>query len=117
MLIALYGFGFAFAGLVLLMREANTLIDVSNYVVITLSGGNFPVQALPAVLLPIALALPLTYGYDSLRGILLHTRTILPVPAEVLISLAFLVVMSVLGTAVFRRVERRCKRLGTLALH
>jgi len=37
-LIALYGFGFAFAGLVLLMRDANTLVDVSDFVVRLLSG-------------------------------------------------------------------------------
>lgn len=116
-LIALYGFGFAFAGLVLLMREANTLVDVSNYLVIMLSGGNFPVQALPGFLLPLALALPLTYGYDALRGSLLHTRTILPLSTEVAISLGFMVVMGFVGATVFRRVERRCRRLGTLALH
>src|SRR4026207_1954735 len=33
MLIGLYGFGFAFAALVLLMREANTLVDVSSFLV------------------------------------------------------------------------------------
>jgi ABC-2 type transport system permease protein len=75
------------------------------------------VQVLPGFLLPLALALPLTYGYDVLRGSLLDTRTILPVPAEVGISCAFMVVMTFVGAAVFRRVERRCRRLGTLGLH
>jgi ABC-2 type transport system permease protein len=116
-LIALYGFGFAFAGLVLLMREANTLVDVSNYVVTTLSGSSFPIQALPSFLIPVALALPLTYGYDALRGSLLHTRTILPIPTEIAISLAFMLVMSFVGAALFGRIEQRCRRLGTLALH
>jgi hypothetical protein len=59
---------------VLLMRDANTLVDVSSYVVTMLSGANFPVHVLPGFLLPIALALPLTYGYDALRGALLDTR-------------------------------------------
>lgn len=117
MLVALYGFGFAFAGLVLLMRDANTLVDVANYVVTILSGSNFPVQALPRFLLPLALALPLTYGYDSLRGMLLHTRTILPLPAEVAISVAFMFIMAVVGTIIFQRVERRCRALGTLGMH
>ena len=31
MLLGLYGFGFAFAAIVLLMREANTLVDVSSF--------------------------------------------------------------------------------------
>jgi ABC-2 type transport system permease protein len=116
-LIALYGFGFAFAGLVLLMREANTLVDVSSYLVTTLSGGNFPVQSLPTLLLPIALALPLTYGYDALRGTLLHSKTILPLPTEIAISIGFMFAMTVVGAYVFHLVERRCKMLGNLALH
>jgi ABC-2 type transport system permease protein len=116
-LIALYGFGFAFAGLVLLMRDANTLVDVSSYLVTTLSGSNFPVQSLPGLLLPIALALPVTYGNDALRGTLLNTRTILPLPTEMAISVGFMLVMTVLGAYVFDRVERHCKTLGNLALH
>src|SRR5438105_4201785 len=101
-LIALYGFGFAFAGLVLLMREANTLIDVSSYVVPTLAGSQFPIQALPSFLIPISLALPLTYGYDALRGSLLHTHTILPLSMEVMIALVFMMVMAFVGSLVFR---------------
>src|SRR5919205_931074 len=73
MLVALYGFGFAFAALVLLMRDANTLIDVSNYVVMLLSGSQFPVNVLPRLLLPLALAIPLTYGFDAVRALLLQS--------------------------------------------
>lgn len=116
-LIALYGFGFAFAGLVLLVRESNTLVDVSSYLVTMLSGSNFPVQALPSFLLPLALALPLTYGYDALRGSLLHARTIFPLQTEILISIGFMLVMTLVGASVFHLVERRCRTLGTLALH
>lgn len=83
MLVGLYGFGFAFAALVLLLREANTLVDVSSFLVQILSGAQFPVQALPRWLLPIALALPLTYGFDAVRGWLLGTRTLLPLGAEI----------------------------------
>src|SRR5512138_1951497 len=74
MLVGLYGFGFAFAGLVLLMREANTLVDVGSFLVQRFSGTNYPVQSLPSVLIPVALALPLTYGLDAVRGWLLHTK-------------------------------------------
>src|SRR5574339_396655 len=83
MLIGLYGFGFAFAAVVLLMREANTMVDVSSFLVQGLSGSNFPVQSLPSWLIPVALALPLTYGLDAVRGWLLHTQTILPLNVEI----------------------------------
>jgi len=117
MLIALYGFGFAFAGLVLLLKEANTLVDVSDFVVSMLSGSRFPVQVLPRLLLPLALALPLTYGYDAVRGLLIGSHTLLPIGIEVGILLVAMVLMTLLGSAVFRRIERRSRRLGTIGMH
>jgi ABC-2 type transport system permease protein len=117
MLVALYGFGFAFAALVLLLKDANTLVDVSNFLVTQFSGAQFPVRALPQLLLPISLALPLTYGYDALRGILLGAETLLPLELEFAILVGSMVVLVLMGWAVFGLVERRCRRLGSLATH
>ncbi len=117
MLIGLYGFGFAFAALVLLMREANTLVDVSSFLVQGFSGTTFPVQSLPSWLAPVALALPLTYGLDAVRGWLLHTKTILPLNVEIVLLIVFMFVMLWFGSWVFYRVERRVRTLGTLGQH
>jgi ABC-2 type transport system permease protein len=117
MLIGLYGFGFAFAAVVLLMREANTLVDVSSFLVQGFSGTNFPVKSLPTWLIPVALILPLTYGLDAVRGLLLKTETLLPLPAEIIILIVFMFVMVWFGAWVFNRVERRVRTLGTLGQH
>ena len=117
MLIGLYGFGFAFAAVVLLMREANTLVDVSSFLVQGFSGTNFPVKSLPTWLIPVALMLPLTYGLDAVRGLLLKTETLLPLPAEIIILIVFMFVMVWFGAWVFNRVERRVRTLGTLGQH
>lgn len=117
MLIGLYGFGFAFAALVLLMREANTMVDISNYLVMLFSGANFPVNSLPRWLLPIALILPLTYGFDAVRGWLLETKTLLPIPVEIAMLVVFMFLMIWLGLLAFRALERRVRRLGTLGQH
>ncbi len=117
MLIGLYGFGFAFAGLVLLMREANTLVDVGSFLVQGFSGTNFPVQSLPAVLIPVALALPLTYGLDAVRGWLLQTKTLLPLNMEIMLLIGSMFVMLWFGGWIFYRVERRVRTLGTLGQH
>jgi ABC-2 type transport system permease protein len=93
MLVGLYGFGFAFAALVLLVREANTMVDMSSFLVQLFSGSNFPVNSLPRWLLPISLALPLTYGLDAVRGFLLKTNTILPIHWELALLVVFMVVM------------------------
>jgi ABC-2 type transport system permease protein len=65
----------------------------------------------------ISLALPLTYAYDAIRGILLGTDTLMPIRAEVLILLGFMLISFGIGYAVFRHVERRCRALGTLSQH
>ena len=117
MMIGLYGFGFAFAAVVLLMREANTLVDVSSFLVQGFSGTNFPVKSLPTWLIPVALILPLTYGLDAVRGLLLKTETLLPLPAEIIILIVFMFVMVWFGAWVFNRVERRVRTLGTLGQH
>ena len=117
MLLGLYGFGFAFAGLVLLMREANTMVDMSAFLVQIFSGTDFPVTVLPKWLLPVALILPLTYGIDAARGLLLKTSTLLSIGMEVALLIVFMVLMLGFGSWAFHRVERRVRTLGTLGQH
>jgi len=117
MMLGLYGFGFAFAAVVMLMREANTLVDVSSFLVQIFSGSNFPVNALPRFLLPVALALPLTYGLDAVRAHLIGTKTILPLQWEMILLIIFMFVMLWIGTTAFKSLERRVRTLGTLGQH
>ncbi|MEP7137183.1 MAG: ABC transporter permease [Chloroflexota bacterium] len=117
MLLGLYGFGFAFAGIVLLMRDANTLIDVGSFLVQGFSGTNFPVKSLPYWLIPVSLMLPLTYGLDAVRGLLLKTNTLMPINMEIVILIVFMFVMLWGGAQIFYRVERRVRTLGTLGQH
>jgi ABC-2 type transport system permease protein len=117
MLIGLYGFGFAFAAIVLLMREANTLVDVSSFLVQGFSGTNFPVQSLPSWLVPVAMILPLTYGLDAVRGWLLQTPTILPLRTEIILLIVFMFGMLWFGSWIFYRIERGVRTLGTLGQH
>jgi len=117
MLAGLYGFGFAFAAIVLLMRDANTMIDVGSFLVQGFSGTSFPVKSLPYWLIPVSLMLPLTYGLDAVRGFVLKTSTLLPINVEIAILIIFMFVMLWGGAQIFYRVERRVKALGTLGQH
>ena len=64
-----------------------------------------------------ALVLPLTYGFDAVRGWLLATPTLLPLGWEIGLMLIFMVVMLVLGWAAFSALERRVRQRGTLGQH
>ena len=96
---------------------SRTPADVSSFLVQGFSGTNFPVKSLPTWLIPIALILPLTYGLDAVRGFLLQSETLLPIPVEIGILVVFMFGMLWFGAWVFHRVERRVRTLGTLGQH
>jgi ABC-2 type transport system permease protein len=90
---------------------------MSSFLVQIFSGSNFPVNALPRYLLPVALALPLTYGLDSVRAHLIGTTPLLPLNTEMVLLIVFMFVMLWIGTWSFRALERRVRVLGTLGQH
>ena len=117
MLIALYGLGFGIASLVLITNNANNIIDITNFSLNMLSGESFPIIVLPRVIIPISLSLPITYGYDSIRGILLGTNTLLPIYIEQLILVGFMVVGTFLGYRILNKVEEHCRTVGNIGFH
>lgn len=117
LLIALYGLGFGIAALVLITNDAGNIIDVTNGAINFLTGEQFPVTVLPRFILSISLALPLTYGYDVLRGILLNTNTLLPINLEIGIIMGFMIVGTFTGYKILKRVERYCKTVGNIGFH
>ena len=117
LLIALYGLGFGIAALVLVTNDAGNIIDVTNGTLNFLSGEQFPVTVLPRFILSVSLALPLTYGYDVLRGILLDTNTLLPINLEIGIIMGFMIVGTFVGYKILTKVERHCKTVGNIGFH
>lgn len=117
LLIALYGLGFGIAALVLITNDAGNIIDVTNGTLNFLSGEQFPVTVLPRFILSVSLALPLTYGYDALRGILLDTNTIFPLNTEIGIIMGFMIVGAFLGYRILKKVEKHCKTVGNIGFH
>lgn len=117
MLIALYGLGFGIASLVLITNNANNIIDITNFCLSMMSGESFPITVLPRVLIPISLALPITYGYDAIRGILLNTKTLLPIPVEQGILVLFMIIGIFVGYRILKWVEKYCRTKGNIAFH
>ena len=55
LLIALYGFGFGLAGVVLMTNNANNVIDIVSNNITVLSGSQFPITVLPRPIMAISL--------------------------------------------------------------
>jgi ABC-2 type transport system permease protein len=115
--VSMIGVGYLVASAVLLIREPNFFVDVTNFLFAMVSGVAFPVLVLPALVQPIAYALPTTYAVDLLRVYALGTRPLLDPALEwaALFVLAGLTIW--LGRAAFRRTERRMRVRGTLGQH
>ncbi|MDV3428701.1 MAG: ABC transporter permease [Bacillota bacterium] len=116
-LIGMLGFGLAIGAVVLLIKEANGIIDVTNSLVSGLAGGYFPVKVLPFGFLIISLILPLTYIYDSSRALLINQIPIFSLRKEFVIVLITMVAFSFLGSFIFMKVEKHCRMLGVLGTH
>lgn len=117
LLIGLYGLGFGIAALVLITNNASNIIDITNFTLNTLCGSEFPITVLPRGIMAVSLAIPLTYGYDSIRGILLGTKTLLPISTEQLILTIFMGISVLLGLIILNKVEKHCKTIGNIGFH
>ncbi|MDQ7844706.1 MAG: ABC transporter permease, partial [Armatimonadota bacterium] len=115
--VGLCGLGFMLAGIVLRLRDADTLIDVSHFTLGLLSGRDYPIFVLPRPMVLLSLVLPLTYGYDGIRALLLGTTPILPLPLQAAVGGLFMVLMVVAGLGMLRRLEYRSRLDGSLGQH
>ncbi|SHE48567.1 ABC transporter permease [Clostridium fallax] len=111
-IIALMGLGLIVASEVLIIKNANVIVDVSNALLNGFSGGYFPVQVFPKYLLPIAFAIPLTFMNDSLRAILIDQTPIIPLKFQFIFLIVFMIILVFLGNIIFRRIEKRCRDNG-----
>lgn len=116
-IIGMLGIGLGISSLVLLAKDANPIIDLSNSTFAALSGSYFPVKVLPKYFIFISMMIPLTYLYDSSRAILVGQTTLMPLKSELIILLVSMVILFALGSWIFMRVEKKCRRLGILGTH
>jgi ABC-2 type transport system permease protein len=115
--IALAAVGYAIAGLVLVVREANFLVDTVNFLFTMISGVAFPITVLPLFLQVPAVFLPSTWAVEILRLHAIGARTVLdPVPTY-LALFATSALFVPLGLWSFRSAERWVRVHGTIAQH
>jgi ABC-2 type transport system permease protein len=69
-----------------------------------LSGALFPISSLPAVIVPITLIDPLTYGVEGIRYGLTGVSQINPVLCLAVIG-GFALIMSMAGAFLFRKIK------------
>jgi len=115
-----FGVGFAFAALTLFIKEgAQTMANLLQFSFLILCANFFPFTALPPFLFVVAHFIPMAYSVDAFRSALMGFPPGFPelasFPIEVVIVTVFGLVMPVIGYALYRRSEKRARRVGSLA--
>lgn len=111
-LFSLMGLGLIVASLVLIIKNENTVIDVSSSLIQGFSGSSFPIEVLPRWLLPISFIIPLTYMNNSARVLLIGEMPFMELKYEFLILVIAMVIFLAIGIMIFNRVEKKCRQDG-----
>lgn len=82
--------------------EAMTLSNFFRFPMIFLCGVFIPITSMPDTLKLISYFLPLTYSVDALRQCLLNDQGVLNIYIDVLVLLAYAVLLFIASTAVFK---------------
>lgn len=119
-LVGLIGLGavaYVVAGAVLVVREANFLVDTVSFLFVMVSGVAFPITVLPGIAQPVAALLPSTWAVEILRFHALGARTIVD-PAVAYAALVATTALFVpLGLWSFRAADRWVRVHGTISQH
>jgi ABC-2 type transport system permease protein len=106
--------GLAAGGLLLIAKRGDPISGPFLQITMLLSGAVYPVEVLPSWLQPIAWCIPATWGINAARDLLLGGagwRDVLP---QVLVLVAFVLVMLPLSFVVFRYCVATARRHGLL---
>jgi len=111
---AIYGWGFAFASLVITVKEANAFVFLIRGLVMIFCGITFPIILLPGWMQSIAKWLPQTYLIHGMRAAAFSNAGITELAPDLIPLLLFGAFWLVVGYSTFIWMERRARRTGAI---
>jgi ABC-2 type transport system permease protein len=111
---SIYGLGFAFASLVITVKEANAFVFLIRGLVMIFCGITFPITLLPGWMQTIAAWLPQTYLIHGMRAAAFANAGISQLLPDLLPLLGFGTFWLLVGYFTFLWMERRARRTGAI---
>src|SRR5512134_3800823 len=111
---SIYGLGFAFASLVITVKEANAFVFLIRGMVMIFCGITFPVSLLPGWMQTIAQWLPQTYMIHGMRAAAFANASLAELWPDLRALLLFGAFWLTLGYLLFHWMERRARRTGAI---
>src|SRR5512144_2435334 len=109
---SIYGLGFAFASLVITVKEANAFVFLVRGLVMIFCGITFPISLLPGWMQSIAKWLPQTYLIHGMRAAAFSNAGISELLPDLIPLVIFGVFWLVVGYFTFLWMERRARMTG-----
>jgi|SRR5215216_1420563 len=111
---SIYGLGFAFASLVITVKEANAFVFLIRGLVMIFCGITFPISLLPGWMQSIAKWLPQTYLIHGMRAAAFSNAGITELLPDLIPLLLFGTFWLIVGYSTFLWMERRARRTGAI---
>lgn len=111
---AIYGLGFAFASLVITVKEANAFVFLIRGLVMIFCGITFPISLLPGWMQTVANWLPQTYLIHGMRTAAFSNAGIAELLPDLIPLLSFGAFWLVVGYVTFLWMEHRARRTGAI---
>lgn len=111
---SIYGLGFAFASLVITVKEANAFVFLIRGLVMIFCGITFPISLLPGWMQSIAYWLPQSYLIHGMRAAAFSNAGIPELLPDLLPLLGFGTLWLTIGYFAFLWMERRARRTGSI---
>ena len=111
---SVYGLGFAFASLVITLKETNAFVFLVRGVVMVFCGITYPIAILPEWMQTVSKWLPQTYIIHGVRTAALSTEGFSGIAFDLQMLAIFGVLWVVIGYFLFNRMERRARKTGAI---
>ena len=111
---SVYGLGFAFASVVITLKEANAFVFLVRGLVMIFCGITYPLAILPGWMQSVAQWLPQTYIIHAMRTATLSTEGFNGIAFDLKMLLLFGVFWLAIGYALFNMMERRARQTGAI---
>jgi ABC-2 type transport system permease protein len=111
---AIYGLGFAFASLVITVKEANAFVILIRGMIMIFCGITFPVAILPGWMQSFAQWLPQTYLIHGMREAAFSNAGITELLPDLIPLVSFGTFWLLIGYFTFLWMERRARQTGAI---
>jgi ABC-2 type transport system permease protein len=111
---SVYGLGFAFASLVITLKETNAFVFLVRGIVMVFCGITYPIAILPEWMQTVSKWLPQTYIIHGVRTASLSTEGFSAVTYDLQMLAIFGVFWVVTGYYLFNKMERRARKTGAI---